>query len=93
MFIPPYNAWNTDTITALLANNFTSFSSQTDMDPPPYYLSNQTLYHFPIYPSTSDNDIEAASGTYVGVPWTKTYADIITQLGQYGFAAGTLVAQ
>jgi hypothetical protein len=88
-FVPPYNAWNKHTETALLANNFTSFSSQTDMDLPPYNLSpGQSLYHFPIYASTSDNEIEAKSGAYVGVAWQRTYNDIITQLGQYGFAAG-----
>jgi hypothetical protein len=88
-FVPPYNAWNTDTVTALTAENFTVFSSQTDLDPPPYYLSGQTLYHFPIYASTSDNAAEAATGAYIGVPWNQTYNDILTQLGQYGFAAGT----
>jgi hypothetical protein len=89
-FVPPFNAFNSNTITALKSLNFTVMSSQTDMDTPPFPLSGQTLYHFPILPSTSDNDVEAESGTYVGVPWTKTMSDIRSELGSYGFAAGKM---
>jgi hypothetical protein len=88
VFVPPFNAWNADTVTALETLNFTAFSSQVDLDPPPYYLTGQKLYHWPILASTSDNTIVAEDGAYVGVPWQQTYDDIVSQLGSYGFATG-----
>jgi peptidoglycan/xylan/chitin deacetylase (PgdA/CDA1 family) len=38
-FIPPYNAWNNNTLNALTAVGITYMSSQTELDPPPYYFS------------------------------------------------------
>ena len=42
-FIPPFNAYNTNTINALKALNYSYMSSQLDMDPSPYPLSGITM--------------------------------------------------
>ncbi|MDX1596868.1 MAG: polysaccharide deacetylase family protein, partial [Nitrosopumilaceae archaeon] len=47
VFIPPLNAYNTDTIAALKSQGFTHFSSELDFATPPFPLSDQVLYHFP----------------------------------------------
>ena len=38
-FIPPYNAWNNNTVTALAQVNITYMSSQLELDSPPYPFS------------------------------------------------------
>ena len=38
-FIPPFNAFNNNTIAALKALNFTTMTSQLELDRAPYYLS------------------------------------------------------
>jgi peptidoglycan/xylan/chitin deacetylase (PgdA/CDA1 family) len=85
-FVPPYNTWNTNTETAMQANGYDRFSSEVGQDPGPYPLSGQTFYHFPIGAQTSDQG-DNGGVRYTGVPASKTWADIQTQLATYGYAA------
>jgi len=83
-FIPPFNAFDNDTLTALIATGFTHFSSQVDLDPPPYPFSGEELYSFPINAATSDMNNEVY---FDGVSWAVTWKQIQQQLAQFGFAA------
>jgi len=58
-FIPPFNSFNDDTITALSTVGFLDFSSQFDMDVG--WTNLNPPYHFPAYGSTDNMD------TFVGV--------------------------
>ena len=43
-FIPPFNAFNADTVTALKTLGFTHMTSQTELDPEPYPLTGIQLF-------------------------------------------------
>jgi peptidoglycan/xylan/chitin deacetylase (PgdA/CDA1 family) len=82
-FIPPYNAFDSNTITALELYNFKYMTSQTDIDLPPYvYAPGQPFYHWPIGASTDNMDIDYDQG----VSWTLTLSQIQDQIANYGFS-------
>jgi len=82
-FVPPYNAWNADTISAMQANQITVFSSEEDLDMPPF--PSGTPYHYPIGADTS----------YTDATWTWYYpqassvvvSEINAQIKRDGYAA------
>lgn len=85
-FIPPFNEFNEDTITALVTLGMTHFSSQVQLDViRPYPLSGQTLYRLPIGAATNNLQNNAY---FEGIPHQDTWAQIQQQLTQDGFAAG-----
>lgn len=47
VFIPPFNAVNSDTMMASLANNFTYISSDVSQDTPFIFIKNAQVYHIP----------------------------------------------
>jgi hypothetical protein len=94
-FIPPFNNFNGDTITALRDLDFTHMSSQIQIDTDaPYplqgmsfyitisYILGQSLYRFPAGAATND----LSEVRYNGVPWQQTWQEIQSQLASDGFA-------
>jgi hypothetical protein len=79
-FIPPFNAFNNDTLNAAKALNFNYFSSQTNIDVGPWPLENQTFYRFPVGASTS------TFGSGIPVTADVTWAQIQQQLAANGFS-------
>jgi peptidoglycan/xylan/chitin deacetylase (PgdA/CDA1 family) len=47
VFIPPFNAVNSDTMMASFANNFTYISSDVSQDAPSIFIKNARVYHIP----------------------------------------------
>jgi hypothetical protein len=88
VFIPPYNAWNADTKTALTQLGFTHMSSQLELDPAPYPFTGQTFYRFPEGAATDDEDLVNVLTYSVGVPAVKTMADVQKQITGCNFAVG-----
>ncbi len=91
VFIPPLNAYNSDTISALHAQGFTHFSSELDFATPPFPLSDQTLYHFPETAFTGD--LNEQRTRFVGMSADYTFNQIQNSLKEYGFAVVTLHPQ
>eukprot|EP00027_Filamoeba_sp_ATCC50430_P007716 CAMPEP_0168559344 /NCGR_PEP_ID=MMETSP0413-20121227/10470_1 /TAXON_ID=136452 /ORGANISM="Filamoeba nolandi, Strain NC-AS-23-1" /LENGTH=221 /DNA_ID=CAMNT_0008590559 /DNA_START=131 /DNA_END=796 /DNA_ORIENTATION=- len=82
VFIPPYNAFNNDTLEALEANGYTTISSELALDPPPYPTSgNPPIWRWPEGAQTAELDSE-----YQGVTWNVTFAEIQAQLKAFGFS-------
>ena len=84
-FIPPYNTFNTDTITALKNTGYGYMSSQLGTDVAPFPLSGQTFYRFPEGAATS-----VETSLIRGIPAATTMTQIRNQIGAYGFSVGKL---
>jgi len=84
VFIPPYNQFNNDTISAMKENNFSHFSSSTTLSSPPFPLENSTLYHFPEAAHTGE--LAPSSTLFVPVNHKLTLSQIQTSISDYGFA-------
>ena len=83
-FIPPFNAWNNNTVTALSKVGLTYMSSQIELDPPPYSFTTQSLFRFP---EGAQTDIEDTNLAYsIGVTADATMAQVKSQVATYGFA-------
>ena len=91
VFIPPFNAFNTDTIAALESLKFTHFSSEIDEDTPPFPKSGQKLYRFPETAFTGDLNKEEMK--FVGVSHQTTLQQINQSINKFGFAVVTLHPQ
>jgi len=91
VFIPPLNAYNSDTISALHAQGFTHFSSELDFATPPFPLSDQTLYHFPETAFTGD--LNEQRTRFIGMSADYTFKQIKDSLSEHGFAVVTLHPQ
>jgi peptidoglycan/xylan/chitin deacetylase (PgdA/CDA1 family) len=84
VFIPPYNEFNNDTITAMKENNISHFSSSVTMSSPPFPLTNSSLYHFPEAAHTGE--LAPSSTLFVPVNHKLTLTQIQTSISDYGFA-------
>jgi len=82
-FIPPYNAWNTDTIAAMNTNKITTFSSEEDLDMPPFPTG--TPYHYPIGADTSYTD--STWTWYYPQASSVVFSEITAQIRRGGYAA------
>jgi len=78
-FVPPFNAWNSETVTAMTQNRITCFSSEEDLDDPPNAMD------WPIGADTSFTDptytmyYSQSPGIVVG--------EINAQINRAGYAA------
>lgn len=54
VFIPPFNAINSDTMMATVTNNFTYISSDVSQDTPSIFIKNAQMYHIPGNAETSN---------------------------------------
>ena len=91
VFIPPFNSYNEDTISALTNLKFTHISSELDEATPPFPLSGQKFYHFPETAFTGDlNKVEMK---FVGVSHDTTLKQINESIEEFGFAVVTLHPQ
>ncbi|MCH7967269.1 MAG: polysaccharide deacetylase family protein [Thaumarchaeota archaeon] len=90
VFIPPYDNFNEDTITALHKNNIEYISSNIRNDPPPYQLTNLELYHFPS--GTATGQFNAITGIIEVNPYEETYAEVQKNLKEHGFSVVTVDA-
>jgi len=84
-FVPPYNDFNNDTLTALANNGFRTMSSQTSLDLNPTPSDPSTpLFHWPIGAATCNMTV---SPQLVGVDAAYTFSQIQQQMEAYGYAA------
>lgn len=91
VFIPPENAYNDGTISALHSLGFTHFSSELDFATPPFPLSGQTLYHFPETAFTGELNKERTR--FVGLDGDTTFDQVEKSISEHGFAVVTLHPQ
>lgn len=84
VFIPPFNNYNADTITALVDNGYRVMSSLTQIDPGPYPFEDdeEDIYHVSIGASTNDMWDGVSP-----VNWQLTFEQVQTQMQNFGFAA------
>eukprot|EP01118_Nematostelium_gracile_P014172 TRINITY_DN546_c0_g1_i7.p1 TRINITY_DN546_c0_g1~~TRINITY_DN546_c0_g1_i7.p1 ORF type:complete len:640 (-),score=141.64 TRINITY_DN546_c0_g1_i7:40-1959(-) len=90
IFMPPFNALNANTLTALHTNNYTMLSSEVSQDTPPYFHADPLLWKFPIGAQTADFD---SNGLYKITAATNTMSQIRQQLLAYGYSAVMLHPQ
>ena len=90
VFIPPYNKFNDDTISALRENNMKHISSNIESDPPPYSLDSE-IRHFPGGALTGGYNPEL--NLVEGVNHQQTFAEIQATLKRDGFSVVTLAPQ
>ena len=100
VFIPPYNAFNADTVTALKLLGYTHMTSQVELDPPPYPttgsnfhrfftdISGQTFYRFPEGAATDDENLVNVLPYSVGITAAQTMVDVQKQVTSYGYSVG-----
>ncbi|MDH3610553.1 MAG: polysaccharide deacetylase family protein [Nitrosopumilus sp.] len=91
VFIPPFNSYNEDTISALKSLKFTHLSSELDAATPPFPLSGQKLYHFPETAFTGD--LNKDDMKFLGVSHQTTLKQINESIEEFGFAVVTLHPQ
>jgi len=91
VFIPPYNEFNEDTISALNKNNITYFSSSTSQSKPPYHLANSQMYNFPEAAATGK---QTYKGSLIeGVSHDITLYELHKSISERGFAVVMLHPQ
>lgn len=91
VFIPPYNSFNDDTITAMIDNRITHFSSEFDFSTPPYPLVDESLYNFPEGAITGK--LNEDKKFILGVNHKLTLIQINQSLEDHGFAVVTMHPQ
>ena len=84
VFIPPYNEYNNDTISAMNENGITHFSSSTIIADPPYPMMDAQLYSFPTGASTGELYLETS--LFTGINHKLTLSQIQNSISEYGFA-------
>jgi len=84
VFIPPYNEYNNDTISAMNENGIIHFSSSTNIANPPYPMMDAQLYSFPAGASTGELYLE--NSLFTGINHKLTLSQIQKSISQYGFA-------
>jgi peptidoglycan/xylan/chitin deacetylase (PgdA/CDA1 family) len=82
-FVPPFNNFNADTITASLNQGFTHFSSQVDLDPGPFNYDSPVQWRFPIGASTNDRAVRTF---FKPVSHASTWNEVLAQRARYGYA-------
>ena len=91
IFIPPFNVFNDNTITAMKENNFTHFSSSVVYSKLPYPLVDSPLYNFP--ETSTTGTITPGLNLFEGLPHTETMKDILASQKNFGFSVVTLHPQ
>ena len=91
VFIPPFNSYNEDTISALKSLKFTHLSSELDAATPPFPLWGQKLYHFPETASTGN--LNKDDMKFLGISHQTTLQQINESIEEFGFAVVTLHPQ
>lgn len=90
VFIPPYNEFNDDTISAMNYNNITYFSSSISQSKYPYHV-NSYLHNFPAAASTGK---QTYKGSLIeGVTHDITIYDLHKSISELGFAVVMLHPQ
>ena len=84
VFIPPYNEYNNNTISAMNENGITHFSSSTNIANPPYPMIDAQLYSFPTGASTGELYLETS--LFTGINHKLTLSQIQNNISEYGFA-------
>jgi uncharacterized protein YjbI with pentapeptide repeats len=87
VFIPPYDVFNEDTISAMQENNLTHLSSNIANDPLPHD-ANSEIQHFPGSAVTGTYDREEK--LTLGINHQETFTQIQNSLTSNGFAVVTL---
>jgi hypothetical protein len=86
-FIPPYNAWNSATLTAMTQNGMNLISSEEDLDVTRTDVNcTRPPFHFPIGADTSFTD--ASYEIYYPQSPDIVYNEIVAQIARAGYAAG-----
>jgi len=91
IFVPPFNVFNDNTITAMKENNFTHFSPSVVYSKPPYPLVNSHLYNFP--ETSTTGTITPGLNLFEGLPHTETMKDVLASQRIFGFSVVTLHPQ
>lgn len=91
VFIPPYNEFNEDTISAMNKNHITYFSSSTSQSKPPYYLVNSHLYNFPEASATGKQPYKGS--LIEGISHDITLYELHKSISERGFAVVMLHPQ
>ena len=84
VFIPPYNEYNNDTISAMNENKISHFSSSTSIAYPPYPMMDASLYSFPTGATTGE--LSQGNSLFHGINHKLTSAQIEKSISEYGFA-------
>ena len=87
VFIPPYSKINDDTFATARNNGIRYISAHTGADPPPYLLSNSTVYRFPA--TAFIGHVSTASGTQI-VSYGEAFDVIKKSVNDYGFAVAKI---
>jgi len=91
-FVPPFNNFNKDTISAMQENGMTHLSSSfLKGDVPPFPLTNSNFYRFP--ESSTTGSFDNSIGLFVGLKHEDTFAELLISIGKYGFAVVTIHPQ
>jgi peptidoglycan/xylan/chitin deacetylase (PgdA/CDA1 family) len=91
-FIPPNNKFNSDTLEVLIENNITHISSSLQNgDSPPFELSNQKVYRFPLI--TTTGEFNPVKNIFEGIPSEKTIFESTQGINNYGFSVISLQPQ
>jgi peptidoglycan/xylan/chitin deacetylase (PgdA/CDA1 family) len=84
VFIPPYNEFDNNTISAMKENYITHFSSSVTLSESPFPLTNSQLYNFPEAAYTGE--LSPSSTLFVAVEHKLTLSQIQKSISDYGFA-------
>jgi peptidoglycan/xylan/chitin deacetylase (PgdA/CDA1 family) len=84
VFIPPYNEFDNNTISAMKENYITHFSSSVTLSESPFPLTNSQLYNFPEAAYTGE--LSPSSTLFVAIEHKLTLSQIQKSISDYGFA-------
>lgn len=84
VFIPPYNEFDNNTLSAMKENYITHFSSSMTLSEPPFPMENSQLYNFPEAAHTGE--LASSSTLFVAVEHKLTLSQIQKSISDYGFA-------
>jgi len=91
VFIPPFNEFDQNTLSALEENNYTHLSSMWDMDPPPYPFQGLAVYNFPETATTGTYNPNL--GIFQKIDNKETFEDVKKSIDSNGFAVITMHPQ
>jgi peptidoglycan/xylan/chitin deacetylase (PgdA/CDA1 family) len=84
VFIPPFDAINSDTMAAFLENNFQYISANTTQDTPSSFIKNMAVYHLPETAVTGDlNDDDTY---WYSENYKQTFVEITDSLKKHGYS-------
>lgn len=86
-FIPPFNAFNEETLSAMSDLGYTHLSSSVGIDSGPF-SNTEPIYRYPVGAST-----DSFNNNPVGVPASRTLEQIQTQIQTYGWSVVMLHPQ